>query len=191
MAASNPGMAKSLFVVLAALVPMLPAVAADQSAWGPTVDGLKMSIALTANPTDPDAELRITVKNASNEAILAQLGHILNQRIIVLSFRAFVTTLDGSERTVISGPAKIGGSFAISPLAVELIPNASYTVATPLVDWRDWNGPTDLKALLSKPSQVRVELDTTKTECPEGCLPGVVFSCWRGKLVSNVLQVRR
>jgi hypothetical protein len=166
---------------------VIPSIAADQSAWGPTVDGLKMSIAITGGIAD--GELQITVKNVSNEPISLSLGRILNQRTTVVWFRVFVTTPDGTERTAVSGPAKIGGSFAITPLTIELVPNASYTTATPLTGMKDVNGPTDLKALLSKGSQLRVELDTTKTECPEGCVPGTVLSCWHGKLVSNVPQL--
>lgn len=165
------------------LVIVIPAVAADPVKWGPTIDRLKMSIAIT-RIADADAELQITVKNASNEPILIEFGRILNPRLTVLSLRAFVTMPDGTERTVNPGPARIHGSFAIRPLSVELIPNASYIIAGPLVEWKDWSGPTDLKALLSQRSQLTVELDTTKTECP-------LRPCWRGKLVSNVLQFRQ
>jgi hypothetical protein len=173
------------------LVVTVPAVAADQGAWSPTVDGLKMSIVITGDhAADPDAELQITLKNTSHEPILVQLGQILNQRMTVLSFQAFVTTPDGSERKVILGPARIFGSLAINPLAIELIGNASYTVSAPLSEWKDWSSPTDLKALLSKPSQVRVELDMTKTECSGGRAPNTVRACWRGKLVSNVLRLK-
>lgn len=126
------------------LVVMVPAVAADQGAWSPTVDGLKMSIAITGNgAADPDAELQITVKNASHEPILVQLGNIINQRMTVLSFQAFVTTPDESVQRVILGPTRIRiiGSLAINPLAIELIANASYTVSTPLSEWKDWSSP--------------------------------------------------
>ena len=187
---SKLNMGRFWLVECTMLVVMVPAVAADQGAWSPTVDGLKMSIVITGNAaTDPGAELQITVKNASHEPILVQLGRILNHRMTLLSFQAFVTTPDGSEREVILGPTKIRGSFVINPLVIELIANASYTVSTPLSEWKDLSSPTDLKAILSKPSQVRVELDMTKTECPEGCVQNTVRPCWRGKLVSNVLQL--
>jgi hypothetical protein len=83
----------------------------------------------------------------------------------------------------------MGASFAVRPLTVELIPNASYTAAISHSGMEDLNSPTDLKTLASKAFQLRVELDTTHTECPEGCVPGIVFACWRGRAVSNLLQL--
>lgn len=171
---------------LTILISVLPGFAADSGAWGPTVDGVKMSVAITANGAD--AELHITIKNVAEEPILLPLGRLQNQ-MIVLWLRVFVTTLDGTERTVIPGPAKIGGSFAITPITVELLPKASYTAATPLSGMEDLNSPTDLRALASTASRLRAELDTTHTECPERCVPGIVFPCWRGKLLSNALQL--
>jgi hypothetical protein len=174
--------------ILAMLVSMRPGIAAQQGAWGPIVDGLKMLIAVNRNAAHADAELQITVKNVSDEPIFLPLGQIRNQGTLILWFRVFVTTSDGAERIAIPGPAKIGGSFAITPLTVELVPNASYTAAIPLGGMEDLNNPTDLKALASKASRLRAELDTTHTECPERCVPGIVFPCWRGKLPSNTLR---
>lgn len=169
------------------LASIYPAVAAEPGAWGPTVDGVKMAVVVNRNAAE--AELQITVKNVSNEPMLLPLGHIRNQRTTVLWFRVFVTTRDGTERTVVSGPAKIGGSFSITPVTIELLPNASYTTGNALTGMEDLNIPTNLKALLPDAAQLRVELDTTQIECPDTCVPGIVIPCWHGKIVSNVLQL--
>jgi hypothetical protein len=121
----EPVMPRLWLLASTMLVCVLPAFAADQGAWGSTVDGLKMSIAITGSSTDADAELQIAVKNTGNQPISLPLGRILNRWTILLWFRVFVKTSDGTERVAVPGPAKIGGSFAITPLTVELVPNAS------------------------------------------------------------------
>jgi hypothetical protein len=143
----------------------LPACAAE---WGPTADGLRMSAAVA------DDRLQVTIQNVSDQPVLIVLGNILNQKTMALRFRTFLTGVEGIARPAIVSPNRIRGDFQITPLSVQLISNASYTVELPLSQDQKTNG-----------SHLRVELDTSKTECPPGCAQGTRTACWRGRLESN------
>jgi hypothetical protein len=180
-------MAKSLFVAVAVLMPMIPGLSADPVNWGPTVDGVRMSVAIIGNGTD--ADLQITVQNVGDRPLLLPVGtaYGIGDSEYILRFRAFVKTSDANDRTVVFGSKRINGDFQFSPLAIQLIPNASYALATPLVKWHALDGSEGLKAL--RPSQLKVELDTTEAECSNPCSPSTILPCWRGKLLSNILQM--
>jgi hypothetical protein len=145
------------------LLAALPAFAAE---WGPTTDGLRMSAAVT------EGRLQVTIQNVSGEPVLVVLGNILNQKTVALRFRTFLTGVDGISRTAVVSPNSMRGDFQITPLSVQLISKAGYTVELPLT--QDQHG-----------SHLRVELDTSKTECPPGCAQGTRKACWRGRLESN------
>jgi hypothetical protein len=169
---------------------VFPACADAPVRWGAVAEGLKMSIAITGNLGDADAELQINVKNVSDEPILLPLGSILNHRTTVLWFRALVTTPDGNEHTFVPGAATLfRGRFQVSPLTVELVPNASYVIELALTEWN--GGSIDQATYLAKPSRLRVELDATNAQCPVGGSPNTIRPCWRGKLVSNLLKLTK
>jgi hypothetical protein len=100
------------------LISVLPSIAAEPDVWGPTVDGLRLSVAVVGNSTN--GSLQITVNNVGEQPILRTLGHILNEVTPVFRFLVTLIMPDGTERSVpvaVRGRGEqIQGDFQITPL---------------------------------------------------------------------------
>jgi len=75
-------------------------------------------------------------------------------------------------------------------MVVPLVPRASYTVPIPLSLFYVLDASESLEVFVSKRCELRIELDIEKATCPLYGYPNPnMIPCWRGKLVSNVLQL--
>jgi hypothetical protein len=181
-------MARFPFAVVAVLVAVIPGDAADPVNWGPTVNGLRMSVAIDGNAAD--AELRIVVKNMSDKPLLLPVGNILNSRIPLLRFQLLVTTHDGKDEKVIftGEPGVISGR--LDPLVVPMIPNASYAVQRQIARYYVLDRSEKLQTIMLQPCQLRVEFEIQDATCTLYVFPNpTAIACWQGKVVSNVLQL--
>jgi hypothetical protein len=146
-----------------------------------------MGIAVTSGP---NSEIRITVRNAGDQALLLPIGALIGSRFYDLRFQVVVSVPGGKERraTYAGGPGAVGGR--LDPLVLPMVPSASYTVPIPPAGFVILDQPEKLEALILKRCQMRVELDVRNATCPLYGYPNPnMIPCWQGKVVSNVVQL--
>ena len=100
-------------------------LAADVSAWGPAVSGLKLGVALVAE-IGGDTEIEIMVRCVSNQPLLLPLGWITGTRVSNERIRLIVST-SGGQFSFRPLPASGGLSGRLDPLAIPMLSNTSYT----------------------------------------------------------------
>jgi hypothetical protein len=174
---------------VAVLITALPAVAADPVNWGPTVDGVRMSVALS-NDATKDGEIRVTLQNLADRDILIPLGVIVgNPHLIFL--KVFLKTSDGeSPRVIYTGIGVISG--AVEPLTIGLRAGEAYTMSMPVGLHYVLDRSEKLATFIKHRCQLWVELDVKENQCPNTTTLDPLrrkLPCWYGKVVSNVLQL--
>ena len=182
-------MPRSFGAAVAVLITALPAVAADGLQWGPTVNGLRISVALS-NDATKDGEIRVTLQNLGDKDILIPLGVIVGNPHLIL-LKVFLKTSDGeSQRVIYTGIGGIGG--AVEPLTMGLRAGEAYTMSMRLGLYYVLDRSEKLATFIKHRCQLWVELEVKENQCPN---PTTLDSlrrtlpCWYGKVVSNVLQL--
>jgi hypothetical protein len=162
----------------------------DQPEWGQTVDGLRMSVAIS---TDSHGEelVRVTVNYVGDRPLLLPFAFITGQSISRYRLQLVVAEPGGPQlRFGFDGATVIRGRF--DPLVIPMAPAASYTLELPFAKWR--TGRVPLQALVRQPGQLWVEWDCVYQEstaipslpCPLYGYPNSnQITCWQEKLTSN------
>ena len=158
----------------------LPAVAAEP--------GLSISVSLGGKAES--RRLQVTFHNADNKDILIPLGMTVSgPHPTMLQVR--VKMPDGQMPRVIYTGAGVVGGYA-EPLTMGLRAGETYTLTLPLDRYYVLDKSEKLAALIERRCQLWMELEVSEDQCPN---PAKLDSlrrklpCWRGKVVSNVLQL--
>jgi len=174
----------------------LPCAAADTDEWGQTVDGLRMSVAISPD-SQANLQIRVTLNYLGRAPLLFPLGFATGDRISRYRSWLFVAASDGQHRFTLDDPL-IPLRGRLDPIVIPMIPHATYILERFPADWyAEWNkggAPmTPLPVLLQQPVRLWAEWDCahyqgTAPSCPLYGSPNPnVFACWEGKLVSNTL----
>ena len=186
------GMGRSFAKALAVILCLpLPGCRAEPKPWGEVVNGLRMSVRLTAE-NSPDAQFVITVENVGDKPALLPLGNIIGYEAYPSRLRVVVITPDGRDHRVIciAGPAAIGGRIDL--LVIPMLPQSTYTVRTDLSQYYILKSSEKLATFILRLCTLRIELDTANLRCPLYGPPNPnMVACWQGKVVSNVLVLPR
>ena len=195
---SNITMWKPL-AIFSLLVVAVPCVAAenDASDWGPTVDGLRLSVALLSG-SPAGSRVRVTVNYTGDKPLLLPFAFINGDLMSRYRPQLLVTTTEGQHSFIFDGLDAIFGRD--DPLVVPMAPNASYTLELPFAEWHDSHGNTiRLQKYVHQQGQLWVEWNCayhgTTTSPPS--LPCPLYgypnpnqiTCWEGKLISNKLTL--
>jgi hypothetical protein len=105
-------------------------------------------------------------------------------------------------RFIYTGVSVIEG--VVQPLTMGLRAGETYLVALLIDRYYVWDGSENLATWIKRPCQLWVELEVTDARCPMSFRGGYLIPkpmaldpprrtlpCWRGKVVSNVLQLPR
>jgi hypothetical protein len=176
--------------MLAVLMPVLPAFAADAVQWGPMDNGLRISASLSKPKS---RELRVTMENLGTKDILLALGVKVDSPHLIL-FHLFAKTANGENSKVIyTGLDVIAG--AVEPLTMGLRAGETYTVSLATDRYYVLDFSETLTTFIEQPRrQLWVELDVKANQCPNPTTLDPlrrVLSCWHGRVASNVLQLPR
>jgi hypothetical protein len=188
IAVSNACMAGARLTVLAVLLSVLPAFAADAVGWGPADNGLRISASLSR----PNSrELRVTLENLGTKDILIPLGVKVGNPHLIL-FNLFLKTANGENRKVIyTGLGVIAG--AVEPLTMGLRAREMYTVLLATGRYYVPDLSENLAAFVERTRcELWVELDVQVDQCPDPTTLDPLrrtLPCWHGSVASNVLQV--
>jgi hypothetical protein len=165
-------------LLLGALAVAIPSPAADGTAFGPTVNGLRMSVAVVktgvvifsrvvpgADFPTPEPTLRVTLENAGDIPILVRVGNGRSDKPDPLTLRGYLTGEHGETRMVVFGSGGyifLGNPKSIIPFTIPLRPKAHYEIDTRLSEWsvedisRPW---PPLSGQILAASALRVELE--------------------------------
>jgi hypothetical protein len=158
---------------------------ADTAAWGRQVAGLQLSVAIVRGGGGP--KIRITARNTGDRPVLLPLGLMLNYRPDP-PIGVFVATRDQQYEFRLA-PTKVLAMGRVEPLAIPMLPSASYTIEIPVTglfrtDFQ--NLPMELPALVDQPGQLWVEWKSIG-DCT--LLDRHDLACWENKMVSNTLTL--
>jgi hypothetical protein len=174
---------------VAVLIAALPAVAADAVQWGSTVNGLKMSVALSIDSTK-NGEIRVTLQNLGDKDILIPLGMIVGKPHPTL-LKTTLKTPDGNiPRIIYTGIGFVSG-YA-EAMTIGLRAGEAYTVSTPLDLYYVLDTSEKLVTFIGRRCQLWVELNVKENQCPNPTTLDPLrrtLPCWYGNVVSNVLQL--
>ena len=170
--ASLEGSSVVLIAVLVVLLAVSPTFAADAVKWGPTLNGLRMSVALNANESGIGPSANVTIQNIGSDEVLMPLGVALRSashpdELVLFPLVVVLLMTDEKEPKVVQLFPPVTGRPP-DRLVVPLIPGASYS----------WKSPLDsyvveavsgkfvlLQEFMLRPCQLQVELDLTKSMC--------------------------
>jgi len=177
---------------VAVLIAALPAVAADAAQpWGPTVNGLRMSVALS-NDATKGGEIRVTLQNPGDKDILVPLGITVGKAHPTL-LKITLKTPDGAPPRVIYTGVGVVAGYA-EAMTIGLSAGEAYTISTPVDLYYVLDSSEKLATFIGRRCRLWVELDVNENQCPN---PSTLDSlrrtlpCWHGKVPSNVLQLPR
>jgi hypothetical protein len=196
-------------VLLSAFTVAIRGQGADGTAFGPTVNGLRMSIALI---NTPEPSLSVTIENAGDIPVLVRVGNGTSAKPDHLTLRGYLTKERGKTRLFVFGSGGgyifIGNVKSILPFTIPLRPKDHYEIEARLIEWSvedtSWPWPP-LSSQVLAASALRVELDGSDCFAPHDKLlsadwPDPRFSavmrlasgweCWHGRLNSNMLRLK-
>jgi hypothetical protein len=182
------GIAVTAFTVL--VVTGFPVTAADPVAWGPTMNGLRMSISVIPDDSGIGRQLQVTIQNVGGNDLLVPLGIINNTKAYADKLKLVLTTPDGKHPQVIftGMPGVISGR--LDALVVPLLSGASYTVRMPMDKYYVLDGSEKVAAFCSRFCQIQVEMKTKNVVCPPyGYLNPNMLTCWQDTLPSNAITL--
>ena len=174
-----------------------PVLSAEPREWGPTVNGLRMALALVdVGPGEPQV-LEITIENAGGRTSVIQIGWF-GETESRLTLHA-----GSSTGQVVVAYTREGLSKARCPFIVPLLAGARYQVRRPTGDYMVPKLNVSLgKFLLDPgPSWLRATLQVGETAEPlipmgrSGMPEAPIQSCidqrgvWQGTLASNTLRL--
>lgn len=170
------------------LVSTLPIFATDPVKWGLENNGLRISISLGGNAIS--RELRVSFENLAQKDILIPLGMIYGG-----PHPTFLTVMvkkpNGEiPKVIYTGVGAIEG--VVEPMTMGLRAGETYTMTLPMDLYYMLHGSETLAAFIKRPCQLWMELDVNEARCPNPLALDPVrrkLPCWRGKVVSNILQL--
>ena len=176
------------FAVLLSVV--VPALATDPIAWGPAVNGLRMSLSVVSDEPAAGRHLQATIQNVGEMDLLVPLGIINNTKAYADRFKLVLTTPDGKHpRVIFTGmPGVISGR--LDALVVTLLSGASYTVRMSMDKYYLLDGSEKLAAVCSRFCQIQVSMETKNIVCsPYGYPNPNMLTCWQDTLPSNAIRI--
>jgi hypothetical protein len=168
-------------------VSVFPAVAARVE-WGPANNGLRISVSLGETPTSRN--ILVSFENLGQKDILIPLGMLYggpHPTFLEVSLKA---TNGKRPRVIYTRVGAIEG--VVEPLTMSLRAGETYTVTLSIDRYYVLDDSEKLATFIKRPCQLWVELEVTDTRCPNPMALDPIrrtLPCWRGKVVSNVLQV--
>ena len=88
------GIPVTAFTVL--VVTVFPVTAANPVAWGPAVNGLRISLCVDLDEPPSGRQLQVTIQNVGGNDLLVPLGIIKNTKAYTDKLKLVLTTADGS-----------------------------------------------------------------------------------------------
>lgn len=168
-------------------------VAAEQLPEGVEDDdeqGLTISISLGGKAES--RSLQVAFHNSNNKDILIPLGMIVRgPHPTMLQVR--VKMPGGQMPRVIYTGAGVVAGYA-EPLTMGLRAGETYTLPLPLDRYYVLDKSEKLLALIERRCKLWIELEVNEDQCPNPSKLDPLrrkLPCWRGKVVSNVLQLPR
>ena len=183
--------------VAALIVCTLACAIAQRNEWGPTMDGLRLSLAVVPDGRG-DVEIRVTVNYVGEKSLLLPFAFITGERVSRHRLKLFVSAADGEHTFSLDDPTiPLRGRF--DPLVIPMVSDSSYVLAVPLAAWtRGRTNQKELESLINRNGLLWAELDcswstpTPLLACPLYGYPNPnAITCWRGKLTSNELRLPR
>jgi hypothetical protein len=169
---------------------VFPVNAADPVAWGPAVNGLRMSLSVVLDEPPSGRHLQVTIQNIGGNDLLLPLGTINNTKSYADKLKLVLTTADGKHpRVIFTGmPGVISGR--LDALVVPLLSGASYTVQMPMDQYYVLEGSENLETFCSGFCQIQVEMETKNVVCsPYGYHNPNMLTCWQDTLPSNAITL--
>jgi hypothetical protein len=183
------GMLQLRQLTYATLLCVFAAVAADSVKWGPPDNGLRMSVSLGGKAMN--REIRVNFGNITEKDIFIPLGMIYGGPHPTL-VRVMVKAANGDKPQVVyTGVGAVSGVVEAMTMGVRA--GETYTMVLPVDMYYLLEGSGGLATFVKHPCQLWVELEITERECPNPVVLDPLrrtLSCWRGTVVSNVLQIR-
>ena len=160
---------------------------------------MRMSVAILSE-SGVDLQVRVTVNYLGRSPVLLPFGFATGDGISRHRLKLFVAAPDGQHGFTLDGVYAIRGRF--DPLVIPMAPHASYTLESPVAEWRaEWSpglsAMTPLPTMLQQSVLLWAEWDCvhfqgTGPSCPLYGYPNPnVFPCWDGKLLSNTLHLAK
>jgi len=180
---------RSFVAAVAVLIAILPTVAADALKWGPTVNELRMSVALSSDAAK-HGEIRVTLQNLGDKDILVPLGMIVGKPHPTLLKTTLKTPDGNTPRVIYTGIGFVSG-YA-EAMTIGLRAGEAYTVSTPLDLYYVLDTSEKLVTFIGRRCQLWVELNVKENQCPNLTTLDPLrrtLPCWYGNVVSNVLQL--
>jgi hypothetical protein len=203
------GLAHICRLFLGVLALAIPSPGEDGTTFGPTVNGLRMSVALM---NTPEPSLRVTLENAGDVPILVRVGNGSSDKPDHLTLRGYLTDEHNETREVVFGSGGafivIGNIKSIVPFTIPLRPKAHYEIDTRLSEWsvvEDISRSRPLSGQILAAYAIRIELDGSDCFTPHdkrllANWPDPGFSadmrlagdwkCWQGRSTSNKLHTK-
>jgi hypothetical protein len=182
------GIPVTAFTVL--VLAVFPVTAADPVAWGPAVNGLRMSISLFPDESGIGRQLQVTIQNVGGNDLFVPLGIINNTKAYADKLKLVLTTADGKHPHVIftGMPGVISGR--LDALVVPLLSGASYIVRMPMDKYYVLDASERLEKFCSRSCELQVELKTKNIVCsPYGYPNPNMLACWQDSLPSNAIRI--
>jgi len=176
-------MSALLLVVSAFLA--LPCHAAERQFWGPTVDGLRLSVTLGISterrPIQPEQALQITIGNVGPVERRILLGGITGDGPLYATLHFAVISPEGKRYKMdYTGGGVVGGY--VSPLIANIAPGNDYKIQLSLTKFWIMGGPKEtLKPLIDAGWAVEASIEVTPEQAGSP-------SRWTGKLVSGKMR---
>ena len=184
---SNPGMGRFWLLASTVLISILPAVAAPVE-WGPANSGLRISISLGEKPTSRN--ILVSFENLGQRDILIPLGMLYGGPHPTFLEVSLKTTTDKKPRVIYIGVGAIEG--VVEPLTMGLRAGETFPVTLLIDRYYVLDDSEKLATFIKRSCQLWVELEVTDARCPNPMALDPLrrtLPCWRGKVVSNVLQL--
>ena len=169
---------------------VFPVAAADPVAWGPAVNGLRMSLSVVSGDRGFGRQLQVTIQNVGGNDLLVPLGIINNTKAYADKLKLVLTTADGKHpRIIFTGiPGVISGR--LDALVVPLLSGASYTVPMPMDKCYVLDESEKFEEFCSGFCQIQVEMETKNVVCsPYGYHNPNMLTCWQDTLPSNAITL--
>ncbi len=170
---------------MAAAVLALPCHAGERQFWGPTVDGLRLSVTLeittTGLPIEPGPALQLTIGNVGPMERRVLLGGMTGIGPMYATLHFAVISPKGKRyKMFYTGVGGVGGY--VSPLVASIAPGNDYKIELPLTKFWVMGGPKEtLKPLIDAGWAVEASIEVTPEQAGS-------LSRWTGKLVSGEMR---
>jgi hypothetical protein len=175
-------MRRDIQLIAAALAISIAAFGANQIAWGPAVNGLRLGTSF--GPSSPEPELRVLLQNTGSRALEVLTGAEVGKGTTT-NFRFISVAPDGRERECFNVDNLTSMAGLVLPLATRLEPGAIHERRFPLNKIVCVENRSDITFdhLLKRGYSLRVSLEGDAKAAQWARLS----QAWLGKIVSTDL----